>query len=416
MHKTAQAPRRISGWKECKLEELLVGIQPGFARRPSDNAKVAHLRTNNISPEGRLDLSEIKHVRTTKGEIKKYQLVRGDVLFNNTNSDVWVGKTAFVDRDLDALYSNHLTRLRVHEERVDPRFLAIYLHKLQQDGFFKSISTRWVNQTAVNTKALRNVSLRVPPLDEQRRIVATFVRADRLKQNRVQANQLIGKIIQSVFLKMFGDEETITKSWEWRTVEDCMDTIIDYRGKTPPKTSSGIPLITAKIVRNGEILRPDEFISPDFYDKWMVRGFPKYGDVLFTSEAPLGNVAQLELKEKIALAQRIILLRGKEKVIDNKFLVHALLYPKVREDIESRATGSTVKGIRQAQLRKVKIPVPPLDLQNRFGQLSEKIQYVRQNQLRSTQEINELFHSLMHKAFTGELGDNTQIDRFGGAP
>ena len=93
-------------------------------------------------------------------------------------------------------------------------------------------------------------------------------------------------------------------------LEDAMESIIDYRGKTPKKTSSGIPLVTAKIVKGGRILEPQEFIDEAEYDSWMRRGIPHEGDVVLTTEAPLGEVAQLP-GHKVALAQRIITLRGK---------------------------------------------------------------------------------------------------------
>ena len=74
---------------------------------------------------------------------------------------------------------------------------------------------------------------------------------------------------------------------------------IDYRGKTPPKTSHGIPLITAKIVKGGKILPPTEFIADEYYDEWMRRGIPRKGAVLFTTEAPPGEVAQITTDEKL---------------------------------------------------------------------------------------------------------------------
>jgi type I restriction enzyme, S subunit len=82
--------------------------------------------------------------------------------------------------------------------------------------------------------------------------------------------------------------------WELATLEDCVEAIIDYRGKTPRKTAFGIPLITAKVVKGGRIETPDEFIDPSEYDQWMQRGLPRKGDVLITTEAPLGEVAQIE--------------------------------------------------------------------------------------------------------------------------
>src|SRR5438067_1337144 len=95
--------------------------------------------------------------------------------------------------------------------------------------------------------------------------------------------------------------------WKEYKLSQVIDKFIDYRGKTPTKTISGIPLITAKIVKNGKILEPNEFIAPRDYDLWMTRGLPEIDDVVLTTEAPLGEVALLKDKN-VALAQRIITL------------------------------------------------------------------------------------------------------------
>ncbi len=76
-----------------------------------------------------------------------------------------------------------------------------------------------------------------------------------------------------------------------------MDAIIDYRGKTPKKTKSGIPLITVKIIKNGRIQSIGEFIAEEDYEPWMRRGIPENGDVVLTTEAPLGEVAQLDSRK-----------------------------------------------------------------------------------------------------------------------
>jgi type I restriction enzyme S subunit len=107
--------------------------------------------------------------------------------------------------------------------------------------------------------------------------------------------------------------------WKTRPLEDCMSAIIDYRGKSPAKTAKGIPLITAKIVKNGSIEQPTEFIDPADYDEWMRRGIPLPGDIVVTTEAPLGEVAQLDGR-RVALAQRLIALRGTPGFLDNTYL------------------------------------------------------------------------------------------------
>ena len=113
---------------------------------------------------------------------------------------------------------------------------------------------------------------------------------------------------------------------EWQTLplEDCMEAIIDYRGKTPRKSSFGIPLITAKIVKDGRILEPNEFIPFEDYDERMSRGLPKAGDVVITTEGPLGEVGQLD-NRKVSVGQRLITLRGRSGFLDNTYLKYLMM-------------------------------------------------------------------------------------------
>jgi len=163
-------------------------------------------------------------------------------------------------------------------------------------------------------------------------------------------------------------------------LEEWMDSIFDYRGKTPEKTTSGIPLVTAKVIKDGRIETPDEFIAPEAYDEWMRRGVPKAGDVVITTEAPLGEVAQLP-KGKVALAQRVITLSGKSDSVDNTYLKYLLLSRPFQEDLHARATGTTVVGIKQSVLRKIDLSFPGLSQQqviaHILGTLDVKIELNR---------------------------------------
>ena len=168
--------------------------------------------------------------------------------------------------------------------------------------------------------------------------------------------------------------------WKILPLEDCMAAIIDYRGKSPDKTKFGVPLITAKIVKGGRIAKPEEFIAEADFDQWMSRGMPKPGDIVMTTEAPLGEVAQLDGR-KVALAQRVITLRGKPGLLDNTFLKFLLQSSPVQEELRSRGTGTTVVGIRQSELRKIRLALPPLAEQKSIaavlGALDDKIELNR---------------------------------------
>jgi type I restriction enzyme, S subunit len=156
--------------------------------------------------------------------------------------------------------------------------------------------------------------------------------------------------------------------FQTRTIKEAIESLIDYRGKTPPKTTSGVWLVTAKVIKEGFIQNENkEYIAADFYDEWMRRGLPKQWDVLVTTEAPLGEVAQIRTPEKIALAQRVILLRGNPDVVHQGFLYQAMKCPFVQGELKARSSGTTVLGIKQSELWKVKIPWYPLPTQRKIA-------------------------------------------------
>jgi type I restriction enzyme S subunit len=150
----------------------------------------------------------------------------------------------------------------------------------------------------------------------------------------------------------------MASEWTVAPLEDLMAAIIDYRGKTPHKTPSGVPLVTAKVVKGGRINPPDEFIAEGDYEAWMRRGLPQAGDVVVTTEAPLGEVGQLG-SERVALAQRLMTLRGKPGILDNTFLKFLMQSQGVQRQLRARSSGTTVLGIKQSELRKVLLTIPP---------------------------------------------------------
>jgi type I restriction enzyme, S subunit len=160
---------------------------------------------------------------------------------------------------------------------------------------------------------------------------------------------------------------------KWRTItlEEGLDCLIDYRGKSPPKSQGGIPVISAKCIKNGRIVQPiEQTIKPSFYPVWMVRGFPLVGDIVMTTEGPLGEVARLDKDTvKFALAQRVVCMRGKRGVLDSGFLKFLLMSPNQQATLFSYATGTTVAGISQKSLRSVPISIPPYHEQVAIGEL-----------------------------------------------
>ncbi|MBX3292674.1 MAG: N-6 DNA methylase [Acidobacteria bacterium] len=206
-------------------------------------------------------------------------------------------------------------------------------------------------QPNISQKIIRNFEIPLPPLEVQREIVA-----------EIEAYQKVIDGARAV-IDNYRPHIPIQPDWPTTTLGELCR-FIDYRGKTPEKTTSGIPLITAKNVRDGYIdPEPREYIAEADYDGWMTRGIPETGDVLITTEAPLGNVAMVPTSGKYALAQRLIALCPDRGAMLGEFLMDLLRSDRMQTAIIARQSGTTVYGIKASELKQIEIPLPPLETQ-----------------------------------------------------
>ena len=265
-------------------------------------------------------------------------------------------------------------------------------------------------QPQFNGNALKQVLFPFPKSNEEQQHIVSildkyFAAIDKAKANAEQnlknTKELFDSYLQGVFEKK-GDD------WEECNIEDIIR-LIDYRGRTPKKTEMGIRLITAKNVKLGYLqLNPVEFIAEDNYESWMTRGIPDIGDVIFTTEAPLANVAQIETNEKLAFAQRIIVMQPNRNKLNPTFLKYMLLSNTIRKIILEKGTGATVVGIKSSLLKKIRIYFPKsIDKQQaivyQLDALRAETQKLEAVYQKKIEELEELKKSILQGAFSGEL-------------
>ena len=156
----------------------------------------------------------------------------------------------------------------------------------------------------------------------------------------------------------------VPEHWNVTGFKKYIESIVDYRGKTPNKTDSGVFLVTARNIKKGIIdySLSNEFISEEDYSTVMSRGTPNIGDVLFTTEAPLGQVANVDNID-IALAQRVIKFSGKKGILDNYFFKYFIMSEEFQTSLNLFASGSTVKGIKAERFVYLRKLIPPLSEQ-----------------------------------------------------
>ena len=191
---------------------------------------------------------------------------------------------------------------------------------------------------------------------------------------------------------------------ETKLLGDLLELIIDHRGKTPNKMgfddfhNEGHPVLSAKHVKTDGLVNADSirFANENMYKKWMKVEIEE-GDIALTSEAPMGEVFYLDGKIKYVLGQRVFGLRVKRKLINPKYLVAWLTSWRGQEQLIARASGSTVLGIRQSELVKIEVDLPPMGVQEQIAKirfdLSDKIELNRQTNQTLEQIAQAIFKS-----------------------
>ncbi len=208
----------------------------------------------------------------------------------------------------------------------------------------------------------------------------------------------------------------VPKGWEILDIDKTTSLIIDHRGKTPKKLGSdwsdtGITVLSAKHIKDGYIVNREQlrFVDRELYNKWMKEELEE-GDILLTSEGPMGEMYYLASDEKYCLSQRLYALRANTDLISSAFLYFWLLSPYAKSDMNGRATGTTVVGIRQSELRKVKVLTPPKNICDLFNEkVKANLKQIELNNNKSV-DLAHIRDILLPKLLSGEISLNINME------
>ena len=322
---------------------------------------------------------------------KSRLLQNGDLLIEKSGGGEkqLVGCVVLFDHKFDAVCSNFVARMPISPGHV-PRYW-VYVHAAIYSGRLNSPS---IKQTTgiqnLDSASYLETPVSYPPyaeqhaianfLDQQTSKIDTLVAKKRTLIERMNEKRtaLISHTVTRGLpssaaratgldthpkLKPSGIDwlGEVPEHWEILPFTKYIADRSDYRGQTPEKTEDGVFLVTAKNVRMGYIdyQISQEYVAEARYDEIMRRGRPKIGDILFTTEAPLGNVALVD-REDIALAQRIIRFRMNSRFFDSKFILYGIMSDHFQLQLQSLSTGSTAEGLKASKLPILRVVTPPL--------------------------------------------------------
>jgi type I restriction enzyme S subunit len=388
---------------------------------------VSFLPMEAIGDDGTLSLENEK----TIGELESgYTYFRdGDVIVAKITPCYENGKGALM-RGLRNGIGFGTTELIVARPKAD-QVTGTYLHYLFISPDFRSIGQSHMygagGQKRVPDAFVRNFATAFPPVAEQTAIAAFLDREtgkiDGLVAEQRRLMELLKEKRQAVIshavtkglnphapLKPSGIEwlGEVPEHWEVVGMTKYLSSLVDYRGRTPPKVDEGVFLLTARNIRDGKVdyTTSEEFIPESEYEDVMRRGKPEVGDVLFTTEAPLGQVANMD-RTDVALAQRVLKFRGQAGILDNYFLKYWLMGSFAQADMEQLATGSTALGIKGSKVVQLRLCLPPNDEQRAIvifldAELS-KFDTLTTEAQRAIDLLQERRTALISAAVTGQI-------------
>ncbi len=313
-------------------------------------------------------------------------------------------KVFLVDNNIsDYIFSTGFLVLEA-KENWSPNFL---FHLLQSKYFQeqKDKFSSGATQKAINNEKFKEILIPDIPLEDQKRIAKILDQAENLIQKRKQTIDLLDEYLKSKFLELFGDPVNNPKKWEIKTIGDIVSSITSgSRGWAKYYSDSGSVFITIKNVgRNNKLLLENlSYVKPPLNAEAR-RTRVKEGDVLLSITADLGRSAVVQgMKSDAYINQHLAILRLKEGYVP-EYVAEFICSDGGQLQIQKLNKGAAKAGLNFDDVKSIKIPMPPLEIQEKFSLIKNQVRFIDLNLKSSLEEIQNLFNALMQKAFNGEL-------------
>jgi len=319
----------------------------------------------------------------------------------------WDGANAgLIGYGLNGIIGSTLARLKIHWENIDTNYLGRYLQG--QSKYLRSKSTG-ATIPHISKEVLTKLEIPLPSLEEQKRIVKVLDHADSLRQKRKQSIGLLDEYIKSIFLNMFGDPASNEKKWDKIPLSELLSKI--ESGRSPVCLNRHVEPGEWGVLKLGAITKciykPEENKALTDIETPNSSIEVKKGDVLFSRKNTYDLVAACayvwETPPNLMLPDLIFRFVIKDKNALNPIYLQALLsFPSKRKIIQKLAGGAagSMPNISKAKLIEQTIELPPIDLQNKFAEIVDKTESIKQKMLKQSGVLDTQFQSLMQKSFS----------------
>ncbi|NOT13769.1 MAG: restriction endonuclease subunit S [Methylococcaceae bacterium] len=340
-------------------------------------------------------------------EMKRFALKDGDLIMSCSGT---MGKVAIVPKNIKKGIINQALLKLTPNKDLD----LVFLKRFMESGSFQFELNDNTHGAAIKNVAsvsiLKDLKIPLPPLPEQKRIAAILDKADELKHKREAAIAKLDQLAQSIFVEMFGFNK-----YDEMTVSEMLDKEILLMhkdgnfGSSYPKSDDfgeqGVAFLTAKSVDENGLIDNEkiELLNEEKAEQFKF-GWINKGDVLLAHNASVGKVGFYDGRfEKALIGTSLTAYRPNNIFLNSLFLFSALRSISFQKQLTKNMGQTTRNQVPITAQRFLKIPVPPIELQEQYSKKLAKLSDYRDMQTKSLNKLSGLFSSLQHKAFSGQL-------------
>ncbi|RDU38924.1 restriction endonuclease subunit S [Neobacillus piezotolerans] len=360
-----------------------------------------------------LSISDMKSkfVKETKEEITDLAITEAKmkVVPKNTvlmSFKLSIGKVAITQEEIytnEAIASFPILK----KDKLTPQYLYYALKTLSLD----SLTDRAVMGATLNKAKLNQLKIPLPPIAEQNRIVGILEKAEIIIGNRIEQLEELIDLAKSLFYEMFGNPSINSKGFILKPLNETCINVDDIRcGPFGTQLSSkefvktGVPLWGIKHINSKFKISTDEYVTPEkalFLENYSL--IP--GDIVMTRKGTVGKCAIYpEHLPGGIMHSDLLRIRVNQEILNPTFLMFQFSLSKdVEHQLSQISSGAIMKGLNVTKLKKVRVLVPPIELQNEFADKISQIEQLRNTIQESLTILEENYKSLLQLVLNGEL-------------
>jgi len=390
------------------LKEVV--LKPITGEWGTEGNNVQILRTTNFTNEGRVNYLKVVERNVDSNKIEKKKLKIGDIIIEKSGGSPKqpVGRVVFFEKEGVFLCNNFTAILRPKVDEVVPKYLLYILYCNHKFGFTSAYQNKTTGIINLQLpKYLEGTKIPLPPLDQQKKIAAILDAADAYRQKTKALITKYEELTQSLFLDMFGDPVRNPMGWELVKFDELVsdDCPLTYGIVQPgDEFENGIPCVRPvdlkmQYINLSTLKRIDPVISSKFK-----RTILKGGEILLSVRGSVGVISIAGESLKDSNVTRGIVPIWFDKDLANKLFFYYLYRTKpIQRRLSELSRGATLIQINLKDLRELKLIKPSLEFQNQFADSVQAIEVQKTQAQESLVQAEDLFNSLLQKAFKGEL-------------